>query len=373
MAAPSQSLRGFQPTPPTPSQILTAHFNAFLKLGIISLRSHTTINNAQTVIDIIRKRINAHIPPVGSDEQRLQHYIDTAYTVIYGSSVKDIAIDHAIAPDSVRRIINVVGVAVQICLGHCDAVYGRGMNIWSILDPSLPPITAVDTTTPWPTGATQHALALQKALDILPRVFLKPGLVAVPISHLEHVRNGTALLGQSLANLYRQFQDKAQARAHAKQVVESSSSGRSRVSPSTLPAPPSARGPSAEFEHEVSSFQNIAVAGSNHSSQHINAQQKLPADSMDPSARSRNPSAELPLRRSPPTSFNPDRTKTAKRAMSQPRGTSPVKKKIKEDPSQFEAYQLFALAERSRLEAEFPTIHGKQPLQPIDNAKTNIS
>jgi hypothetical protein len=271
MTTPTQSLQRFQPILPSPSRILIAQFNAFLEADNISIRSQTTINNAQIVIEIIRKRKNAHIPPVGPHEQRLQHYIDTAYTVIYGCSVKDIAIDHVITPDGVRRILNVISVAVKIFFGHCDTVHGRAVNIWAILDPYGP--IAVDATPPWPAEVALHASALQDAVNRLCGPYLKPGLVAVSMNHLEDIRNGAALLSQSLGNANRHCQTAEQAVVHNNQAAYFSSSGHHEVILPMLPAPLSAREQPVRhgLEHKVSSSQNNAVTASHRNSQHTNA------------------------------------------------------------------------------------------------------
>jgi hypothetical protein len=375
MATPAQSLQRFQPIPPSPSQILIAQFNAFLEAYNISIRSRTTIHSAQIVIEVIRKRMNAHIPQIGSDEQRIQHYIDTAYAVIYGSSVKDIATDHGIAPDGVRRIVNVIGVAVKIFFGHCDTVHGRAVNIWAILDPYRP--IAVDATLPWPTEVKLHASALRDAVDRLHGPCLKPGLVAVSIKNLKNIRNGAALLSQSLGNANRHFQTAAQAVVHNNQAAYLSSSGYHWVIPPMLPAPPSAREQSVGYglEHKVISSQNNAITASHRNNQHTDAQQKSVVDSQGLTARSRYPSVEHSPRLSPLKSFDSGRSQIAKRAVPRSRDTSPVQKRSRKGfigDDNFEAYKLFVLAERSRLETEFPSIAGQQLAPFISIAPANI-
>jgi hypothetical protein len=236
MAALTRSLQPFVSLPPPLSQVLIAHFLGFLAADNISIRSQTSRSDAQTIINILTRRIHAsfnNTTVYGSDKQRLQHYIDTTYAAIYGANVRTIAVDQNIRSDDVQRIINIIGVAVQIFFGQSDALHSRAVNIWPILNLGLPP-DAVDPTMVWPEQVTQHASALRNALDVLPRMALKPGLVAVSENHLDHIGNGAALLSQNLGNLYRNFQNAAQAAARNNQVVGSSSTGHNDANPLKL-------------------------------------------------------------------------------------------------------------------------------------------
>jgi hypothetical protein len=114
--------------------------------------------------------------------------------------------------------------------GHCDTVHGRAVNIWAILDPYGP--IAVDATPPWPAEVALHASALQDAVNRLCGPYLKPGLVAVSMNHLEDIRNGAALLSQSLGNANRHCQTAEQAVVHNNQAAYFSSSGHHEGHPS---------------------------------------------------------------------------------------------------------------------------------------------
>jgi hypothetical protein len=72
--------------------------------------------------------------------------------------------------------------------------------------------------------------------------------------------------------------------------------------------------------------------------------------------------------------LNPDRLQTAKHAIPHSRSTSPVKKKTKKNLSRddkLKAYKLFVIAERPRLQTEYPNIEGRISPHPIAKASTN--
>jgi hypothetical protein len=142
--------------------ILTEHFENILTAEIACIRSSTRhISHAQTILNILKRRVKAGLQADGTDDERIHQYAKTWQNVLREANASTLSVDTEIDETNIRDMIAFIETLVTVEFGaYIDAV-----DVWSMLDSRQNPASLIGIN--WPPKMMDHIVMLRNTIYTL--------------------------------------------------------------------------------------------------------------------------------------------------------------------------------------------------------------